>query len=158
MSEFKITNILRFTILSVSTCNTRTVQHKYTEVRKMETQQTLSFETTGPIDRKSSSRLVFEQLVNETIDNVFSSLGTVGRLAIYDYLETEHALKRNDIADHIMEFSEALEQIFGVAAALLEIQIMKKLCRKVPKFKHWQEGSLTFPDYVNALSHFIGTR
>jgi hypothetical protein len=124
----------------------------------METQQTMSFETTSSIDRKSSSRLVFEQLVNETIDNVFSSLGTVCRRTVYDYLETKYTLKKNDIADHIMEFSEALEQLFGGAAALLEIQMMKKLCRKVPQFKHWQEGTLTFPDYVNALSHFIGTR
>jgi len=120
----------------------------------METQQTLSFETTSSVDKKSS-RLVFEQLINETIDNVFSSLGTVCRQTIYDYLETKYRLKKDDIADHTMEFSEGLEQMFGHAAALLEIQIMKKLYRKVPTFKHWPEGTLTFPDYVNALSHFF---
>jgi hypothetical protein len=121
----------------------------------LETQQTLSFETRSSVDRKKSSRVVFEQLMNETVDNVFSSLGTICRQAIYDYLEKKYELKKNDIADHIMEFSEALEQIFGGAAALLEIQIMEKLCRKVPQFKHWPEGALTFPDYVNALSSFI---
>jgi hypothetical protein len=120
----------------------------------LETQQTLSFEITSLVDKKPS-RLVFEQLVNETVDDAFFSLGTVCRQAIYDYLETKYKLKKNDIADHIMEFSEALEQIFGGAAALLEIQIMKKLCRQVPQFKHWPEGALTFPDYVNALSRFI---
>jgi hypothetical protein len=120
----------------------------------METQQTLSFETTSSVDKKSS-RLVFEQLINETIDNVFSSLGTVCRQTIYDYLETKYRLKKDDIADHTMEFSEGLEQMFGHAAALLEIQIMKKLYRKVPQFKHRPEGTLTFPDYVNALSHFF---
>lgn len=120
----------------------------------METQQTLSFETTSSVD-KNSSRLVFEQLINETIDNAFSSLGTVCRQTIYDYLETKYTLKKNDIADHIMEFSEALEQIFGGAAALLEIQMMRRLCRKVPQFKHRLEGTLTFPDYVNALGRFI---
>jgi hypothetical protein len=120
----------------------------------METQQTLSFETTSSVDKKSS-RLVFEQLINETIDNVFSSLGTVCRQTIYDYLETKYRLKKNDIADHTMEFSEGLERIFGGAAALLEIQMMRRLCRKVPQFKHRPEGTLTFPDYVNALSHFF---
>jgi len=105
----------------------------------METQQTLSFETTSSVDKNSSR--VFEQLVNETVDNVFSSLGTVCRQAIYDYLEKNYKLKKNDIAYHTMEFSEALGQMFEGAAALLEIQIMKKLCRKVPKFKHWPEGS-----------------
>lgn len=121
----------------------------------METQQTLSFETISSVDRKKSSRVVFEQLINETVDNVFSSLGTVCRQAIYACLEKKYELKKNDVADHIMEFSEALEQIFGGAAALLEIQIMRKLSRKVPQFKHWPEGTLTFPDYVNALSRFV---
>jgi hypothetical protein len=122
----------------------------------LETQQTLSFETTSSVDPKNSSRLVFEQLVNETIDNVFSSLGTVCRQAIYDYLEKKYELKKNEVADHIIEFSGALEQIFGGAAALLEIEMMRRLCRKVPQFEHGLEGALAFPDYVNALSHFIG--
>ena len=120
----------------------------------METQQTLSFETISSVDKKSS-RLVFEQFVNETIDDVFSSLGTVCRQAFYDCLEKKYKLKKSDLADHTMEFSEALEQMFGDAAALLEIQIMRKLSRKVPQFKHWPEGTLTFPDYVNALSRFV---
>jgi hypothetical protein len=120
----------------------------------METQQTLSFETTSSVDKKSS-RLVFEQLLNETIDNVFSSLGSVCSQAIYDYLETKYRLKKNDIADHMMEFSEALERIFGGAAALLEIQMMRGLCRKVPQFKHRPKGALTFPDYVNAFRRFV---
>jgi len=120
----------------------------------METQQTLSFEITSSVD-ENSSKLVFEQLVIETIDNVFSSLGTVCRQAIYDYLEKKCKLKKSDIADHAAEFSEALGQIFGGAAALLEMQIMKRLYLKVPQFKHWPEEALTFPDYVNALSRFI---
>jgi hypothetical protein len=123
----------------------------------LETQQTLSFETTSSVDKKLS-RLVFEQLVNETIDDVFSSLGTVCKQAVYDYLEKEYELKKSDVADHMIEFSEALEEMFGGAAALLEIQMMRRFCRKVPQFRHRPEGTLTFPDYVNALSHFIDTR
>jgi hypothetical protein len=121
----------------------------------METQQILSFETISLVDRKvdkKPSRLAFEQLINETVDNVFSSLGPVCRQGIYGYLEKKYGLKRNDVADHIMEFSEALGQIFGGAAALLEIEMMRRLCQKVPQFKYSSEGTLTFPDYVNALS------
>ena len=123
----------------------------------METQQNLYFETTSTIERKSSS-LVFEQLLNETISNVFSLLGPVCKQNIYDYLETKYKLKKDDIADHMREFSEALEQTFGNGAALLEIQIMKRLYRKVPEFKHRSEGTLTFPDYVHALSQFFSNR
>ena len=121
----------------------------------METQQTLSFEITSLVDRKPS-RLVFEQLVNETVDDVFSSLGSACRQGIYGYLEKKCGLKRNDVADHLMEFSEALEQIFGGAAALLEIEMMRRLCQKVPQFKHRPEETLTLPDYGDALSRFIG--
>ena len=123
----------------------------------METQQNLYFETTSTIDRKSST-LVFEQLLNETINNVFSSLGPVCKQNIYDHLETKYKLKKNDIADHMREFSEALEQTFGNGAVLLEIHIMKRLYRKVPEFKHRSEGTLTFPDYVHALSRFFSNR
>jgi hypothetical protein len=123
----------------------------------MEMQQNLYFETISSVDRKSSG-LVFEHLLNETVDDVFSSLGPVCKQTIYDYLETKYKLKKNDIADHIMEFSEALEQTFGNGAALLEIQIMEKLHRKIPQFKHRSEGTLTFPDYVHALSQFFSNR
>ena len=123
----------------------------------METQQTLYFETTSAVDVKAS-RSIFEQLMNETIDNVLSSMGTVCRQAVYDRLEREYGMKRNEVAHHIEEFSEALAQVFGGATALLEIQIMKRLCQKVPEFKYRPEGTLTFPDYVNALSRFIETR
>jgi hypothetical protein len=120
----------------------------------METQQILSFGKTSSVDRKPS-RFVFEQLVNEAIDNVLSSLGTVCKQAIYDCLGEKYKLKKNDFANHVLEFSEALEQIFGDAATLLEIEMMRRLCQKVPQFRHSQEGMLTFPDYVNALSRFI---
>jgi hypothetical protein len=120
----------------------------------METQQTLSFEIASSVDKKPS-RLVFEQLICETVDDVFSSLGTDCRQAIYHCLQKKYELKKNDVADHILEFSETLEQIFGSAAALLEIQMMRKLCRKVPQFKYRPDVTLTFTDYANALSHFI---
>jgi hypothetical protein len=120
----------------------------------METQQIFSFGKTSLLDKKPS-RLVFGQLVNEAIDNVFSSLGTVCRQAIYDCLEKKYELQKNDFANHILEFSETLEQIFGDAATLLEIEMMRRLCQKVPQFRHSPEGMLTFSDYVSALGCFI---
>lgn len=122
----------------------------------METQHTLSFETTSSID-KSSSRLLFEQLVNESIDGVFSSLGPSCKQAVYDCMEKKYRLKKSDFAEHLTEFSEAIEQIFGSSAGLLEIQMIKRLYQKVPEFKYWPQETLTFPDYVNALSRFIST-
>ena len=120
----------------------------------METQQTLSFETTSLVVKKPSG-IVFEQLVNETIDDVLSSFGTVCRQAVYDYMEKKYELKKDDVANHILEFSEVLEQIFGGAAALLEIEMMRRLCQKVARFRYSPDGTLTFPGYVNALGRFV---
>ncbi len=121
-------------------------------VKELETQQT--FIETSSIDKKPS-RLVFEQLVNGTIDNVLSYLGNTCKEAIYDYIERKYELKRDEIADHISEFSDVLERIFGSAAALLEIEMMRELYQKVSRFKHSPDGTLTFPDYVNALDSFF---
>ena len=122
----------------------------------MEAQQTLSFEITSSIE-KSSSRLLFEHLLNEVIDDVFSLFGTSFKQTVYDCMEKKYRLKKSDFAEHLTEFSEAIEQIFGYSAGLVEIQMMKRLYQKVPEFKYWPQETLTFPDYVNALSRFIST-
>jgi hypothetical protein len=117
----------------------------------METQQTLAFDTTSSVE-KNASEQIFGQLINQTIFDVLSSLGIACRQAVYDYVEKRYNVKTSDIANHLMEFSEALERIFGDAAALLEVRIMKELHRKVPEFKHHSDGKLTFSDYLSALS------
>ena len=123
---------------------------------KMETQHTLSFETTSSID-KSSSRLLFEQLVNEAIDGVFSSLGPSCKQAVYDCMEKKYRLKKSDFVEHLTEFSEAIEQIFGHSSRLLEIRMMERLYQKVPEFKYRLQDTLTFQEYVDALGRFIST-
>ncbi len=100
---------------------------------------------------KRSARLI----VDETIDDVLSSLGTQCKLAIYDFLARRHDLNKNDLANHPIEFAEALERILGNAAALIEIQIMKDLHQKAPQFKYQPRESLAFPEYVSAFSRFL---
>ncbi len=112
---------------------------------------------TSTVVDKDSSSFVFEQVMNEVIEDVFSSLGTGCKQTIYDRLEKEHGLKKGQVADHIVEFSEAIEHMFGCAALLLEIRMMKRLSRRVPQFKYRPKGMVTFADYVKALGLFIET-
>ncbi len=106
----------------------------------------------GSVER--SSLTVSEGFINEAIDDLLSSLGYACRHAVYDYLEKRSNLKRDDVASHIKEFSRALEEIFGDAAGLLEIQIMERLHRKAPRFKYLPTETVTLCDYVSALILF----
>ncbi len=120
----------------------------------MEPQQIFYQRARSSVDGKLS-KLVFEKLMSETIEDVLSSLGTECKEAVYECLENEYALERDVIPDHFAEFSEVLEQIFGDAALLLEIQMMKELHRRVPHFRYKPERGLTLQDYVDALRNFV---
>jgi hypothetical protein len=100
----------------------------------------------------------FEKKLLEAIDESFSLLGKNGKQTIYFYLETEYKISKQDIPHRIEDFTEALEDIFGLGAKLLEIKIMKNLFSKMehlqPHF-HTQE-SLEFTKYIeSARTHGI---
>jgi hypothetical protein len=95
----------------------------------------------------------FSIILIEAIDEAFLTIGENARTAIYCHLESKFAISRQDIPDRIGDFSDALAQIFGLAAPQLEILIMKFLNRRVkceyewvgPK---WLVPDLTFKKYV----------
>jgi hypothetical protein len=95
----------------------------------------------------------FSIILIEAIDEAFLTIGENARTAIYCHLESKFAISRQDIPDRIGDFSDALAQIFGLAAPQLEILIMKFLNRCVkceyewvgPK---WLVPDLTFKKYV----------
>jgi len=95
----------------------------------------------------------FEQLLLESVDEAFTSLGDRSKGEIYEYLELELGIEREKIPDYLEELSDALELIFGRGAMLLEILIMKNLHAKVnaqhkyngPK---WLIPDLTFCKFV----------
>jgi hypothetical protein len=95
----------------------------------------------------------FSIILIEAIDEAFLTIGENARTAIYCHLESKFAISRQDIPDRIGDFSDALAQIFGLAAPQLEILIMQFLNRRVkceyewvgPK---WLVPDLTFKKYV----------
>jgi hypothetical protein len=98
----------------------------------------------------------FNDILLESIDKAFLTLGENSKSAIYFHLESKFAISRQDIPDRVHDFSDALEQIFGFAARQLEILIMKCLNEKIectydwvgPK---WLIPELTFSKYVKLL-------
>ena len=105
---------------------------------------------------KKNQRKKFGAVLQETIDDAFSSLGEPVKKSIYFHLEHKFLILRRDIPCRIEDFSDALERIFGPGARYLELLIMEKLYLKVncsykwdgPK---WLVPDLTFKQYVELI-------
>ena len=107
------------------------------------------------MDKKSHSRK-FEEVLQDSIDEAFSSLGETVKASIYFHLEHKFLITRRDIPFRIGDFSDALERIFGLGARQLELLIMKNLYEKVNCLYRWEGPKwlvpdLTFKQYVELI-------
>ncbi len=93
----------------------------------------------------------FEQLLLESIDDAFLSMGEPVKKSIYYNIEQHFKVSRKDIPQNLPQFQEGLERIFGVGARFLEILIMKNLHAKTGcPLKIGQGKQLEFVKYVEA--------
>ncbi len=106
-------------------------------------QTEVAFQESPPRNR------IFEKLLLEAVDEALSLLGMSSK-HIYFHLEKDFNINKQDIPHKIEEFENAIEEIFGFGAKVLEIQIMKRLYEKVGPFKHFPSRNLTFIEYVEA--------
>jgi len=98
----------------------------------------------------------FEEILQDSIDEAFSSLGEAVKTSIYFHLEYKFLIRRKDIPCRIDDFSDALERIFGMGARHLELLIMKNLCEKINCLYKWEGPKwlvpdLTFKEYVELV-------
>jgi hypothetical protein len=93
-----------------------------------------------------------EELFLESIDECLSSIGEECKKSIYFQLEIEYKLNKREIPFRIKDFSEAIENIFGLGAKILEIRMLKTLFKKIghisPQFCCWE--NLDFTQYIEA--------
>lgn len=101
----------------------------------------------------------FENVILESIDEAFSSLGESAKKSIYFHLSQEFMIMRQDIPDKTDDFSDALQLIFGLGARMLEILIMTKLNEKIGSNYKWEGPNwlvpeLTFTQYITLSKLF----
>lgn len=99
----------------------------------------------------------FNLVMLEAVDEAFSFLGESAKKAIYYHLKEKFRIKREEIPLKIDDFAEAIEEIFGMGAKIIEIQVMKNLYKRVGrKFKYIpREKDLLFTEYLKAArNHF----
>ena len=99
---------------------------------------------------------MFQSVVEEAVEFILSSIGTVNKETIYRHLENNYGLRREDIPERIEEFAGAMEQTFGNVAKLLEIKIIERIHCKYRDFKYTPEKEeLSFSGYVLNFKKFI---
>jgi hypothetical protein len=99
----------------------------------------------------------FETAILDAVDEGFAPFGRFGKQVIYLHLENTFKIKKQEIPYKIEEFAEAIEQIFGTGAKLIEIKILELLHERIQDFVHFpKKGELAFAEYVDDLRSFLG--
>jgi nucleoside-diphosphate-sugar epimerase len=97
----------------------------------------------------------FEKLLIEAVDNVFSSLGDSCKQGLYFHLKGSYNISKQEIPYRIRDFADALEEIFGQGARLIEIGIMKAFYARAQNLKCFpMEEDLSFTNYVETFCRF----
>lgn len=98
----------------------------------------------------------FEAIVIEAVDEVFSLIGHSCKQAIYFQLENTFRIKKQEIPLKVKDFTNAIEQIFGIGAKFIEMKIIEVLHEKTQDFVYFPEKEdLVFTEYVASLRRFL---
>jgi hypothetical protein len=98
----------------------------------------------------------FEDTIIEAVDESFSPFGHSSKQAIYFQLENAFKIKKQEIPCKIEEFADAIEQIFGIGAKLIEVRIIEALHERKQDFVHFpKKGDLVFTEYIANLHAFL---
>jgi hypothetical protein len=98
----------------------------------------------------------FKVAIIETIDEIFSSFSNLDKQKIYFHLENSFKIKKQEIPCKIEDFADAIEQMFGVGAKLIEIRIIEALHKRIPDFMFSpKKGAVIFKEYVANLRAFL---
>jgi hypothetical protein len=105
--------------------------------------------------KRKSCEGSFEAIMIEAVDEVFSSFGHSCKQALYFQLENTFKIKKQEIPLKIEDFANAIEQIFGIGAKIIEMKIIEVLHEKTQGFMYFpKKEDLMFTEYVASLRRF----
>jgi predicted DNA-binding protein YlxM (UPF0122 family) len=82
------------------------------------------------------------------IDDGLAVPGEIVRTAIYDRIERSYQLRREEIPEKLETFHQALQDLLGAGAKVMEKLIAKSLYRQF-KLSFTEHDGWTLVDYVN---------
>ncbi len=101
-------------------------------------------------------REIFDRVLSEAVDSALLALGSLGRQTFYRFLNENYGLAREDIPCKFEVFVKALEDLFGKAACLVEIQIMQMLHKNTPDFEFPSNAdTFTFRRFVETFRAYL---
>ena len=103
----------------------------------------------------------FDQYLSEAIDEAMTTLGEAVKSTLYQHLDVDFSMPKQEIPRRIDEFDDIIHKIFGLGACRLEIKFMKilnlKICAnsdasqcELPLSK-WIVLEISFKDYVKNM-------
>ena len=107
-------------------------------------------------DKRKPCKTSIETTLLSAIDESLSSFGDSFKQVIYFQLANTYHIKKHEIPDKINEFTDAIEEIFGIGAKLIEMKIIKALYEKVAGFTYFAEKEdLIFTEYIENIRRFL---
>jgi hypothetical protein len=98
----------------------------------------------------------FENTLIGAIDESLSLFKNLDKQEIYAYLENAFNIRKQEIPCKIEEVTDAMNQMFGIGAKLIEIKIIETVHKSIPEFIFTPKGSaIIFEEYVASLRAFL---
>jgi len=98
----------------------------------------------------------FEILLTKAVDKAFTSLFHSQKQNLYSHLSSCYNISKQDIPYTLDDFVNALQEIFGSGAKLVEIEMMKSLHAMVKSTTFAPNKSdLSFTEYVRAIRSLL---
>jgi hypothetical protein len=123
-----------------------------TNAAKLKTTCTLQLVKKEP----KTSKDKFETVIIEAVDQSFSSLKNIDKQDVYSYFENAFKINKEEIPSKIEDFMDAIEQMFGIGAKLIEIRILEEIHKKIQDFMFFpNKGDVVFKEYIASLRAFL---
>lgn len=98
-----------------------------------------------------NAQKIFDKILLEVVDQgIRNVLGEPAVRFIYDYIEKNFSLRRNDIPVELEVFAEGLDEMLGSGAKVIENYIVKNLCSHLG-FNYQCKKDYRFSDYVRKI-------
>jgi hypothetical protein len=107
-------------------------------------------------NKQKTSEDKFKAAMIEAVDESFSSFSKLTKQDIYSHLEKAFKIKKQEIPCKIEDFADAIEQMFGIGAKLIEIRIIEAIHKRIQDFVFFPKmGAVVFKEYVASLRAFL---
>ncbi|MCK4477786.1 hypothetical protein KAU88_04585 [Candidatus Bathyarchaeota archaeon] len=103
---------------------------------------------------KKTSR--YEEMLNKAVDKTLNRVfGTTATNVIYTYLEQNYSIRKNEIAENLESFSQAMQEYLNSGATVVQKEILESFYSGLGLFQHVELEENTDNEFVERLRTLI---